>query len=97
MLLTKTWHESIPLTYQEIKVFEEVFSGFYKFFLELNEGKLDKTAPFWTSYISFMHLYHDFTRTIKMGDLEVFISCIPKLTNIFFALNHPNYERWLVK
>ena len=32
-----------------------------------------------------------------MVDLEVFISCLPKLTNIFFALNHPNYARWLVK
>ena len=72
---------------------EEVFSGFYKFFQELRVGKFDKTAPFWTSYINFMHLYHDFTRTFKMGDLEVFISCLSKLTNIFFALNHPNYTR----
>ena len=32
-----------------------------------------------------------------MGDLEVFISCLPKLTNIFYALNHPSYARWLVK
>ena len=44
-----------------------------------------------------MHVYHDFTRSIRMGDLEVFISCLPKLINIFFALNHPNYARWLVK
>ena len=32
-----------------------------------------------------------------MGDLEVFISCLPKLKNIFYALNHPSYARWLVK
>ena len=44
-----------------------------------------------------MHLYHDFTRNIRMSDLEVFISCLPKLTNIFFGLNHPNYARWLIK
>ena len=44
-----------------------------------------------------MDLYHDFTRSIRMADLEVFISCLPKLTNIFFVLNHPNYARWLVK
>ena len=44
-----------------------------------------------------MRLYHDLTRSIKMGDLEVFVSYLPKLTNIFFALNHPNYARWLVK
>ena len=44
-----------------------------------------------------MHLYHNFTQSIRMGDLEIFISCLPKLTNIFFELNHPNYARWLVK
>ena len=44
-----------------------------------------------------MDLYHDFTRSIRMADLEVFISCLPKLTTIFFVLNHPNYARWLVR
>ena len=44
-----------------------------------------------------MHLYHDLARNIRMSDLEVFISCLPKLTNIFFGLNHPNYARWLIK
>ena len=76
---------------------EEVFSGFYKFFQDTKEGKLGKITQFWTSYINVMHLYHDFTRSIRMGDLEVFISCLPKLTNIFYALYHPSYARWLVK
>ena len=100
--------ESIAISYQEItnfkdgckvysKELEEVFSGFYKFFQDTKEGKLGKTVQFWTSYINFIHLYHHFTRSIRMGDLEVFISCPPKLTNIFFALNHPSYARWLVK
>ena len=100
--------ESIATTYQEIKNFkdgckvyskemDEVLSGFYKFFQDTKEGKLGKTAQFWKSYINFMHLCHEFTQSIIMGDLEVFISCLPKLTNIFFGLNHPNYVRWLVK
>ena len=72
---------------------EKVFSGFYNFFQESKEGKLGKTAQFWTSYIHFMHLYRDFTRSIRIGDLEVFISCLPKLTNIFFASSNPNYPR----
>ena len=76
---------------------EEVFSGFYKLFQDTKEGKLGKTAQFLTRYINFMHLYHDFTRSIRIGDVEVFTSCLPKLANIFFALNHPNYARWLVK
>ena len=89
--------ESIATTYQEIKNFkdgckvyskemEEVFSGVYKFFQDTKEGKLDKTAQFWASYINFMHLYHEFTRNIRMGDLEAVISCLPKLTDIFFRV-----------
>ena len=48
-------------------------------------------------YINLIHLYHDFTRSIRNGDLHLYISCFPKLTNYFFALNHPNYARWCVK
>ena len=29
--------------------------------------------------------------------MELFIFCLPQLTNLFFALNHPNYAKWLVK
>ena len=31
------------------------------------------------------------------GDLHDYISCLPKFTNMFFALNHPNYACWAVK
>ena len=99
---------SIATICQEIKIFkdgckgylnemEDVFSGFYEYFQDLKEGKFYKTAKFWRGYINFMYLYHNFTQSIRMDDLEIFISWLPKLTNIFFALNHPNYARWLVK
>lgn len=47
--------------------------------------------------IDFIHLYHDLTRSIRVGYLELFISCLPKMSNIFFALHHPNYARWMIK
>ena len=34
---------------------------------------------------------------MREGDLHGYISCLPKFTNMFFALNHPNYARWTVK
>ena len=40
---------------------------------------------------------HGFTWSIRMGDLEIFISSLSKLTNIFFALNRSKFARWLVK
>ena len=94
----------ITPTYQEIKNFkdgckvywnemEEVFTNVSRMKRKVN---LIKQTNF-GDYINFMHLYHNFTQSIRMGDLETFISCLPKITNIFFALNHPNYARWLVK
>ena len=44
-----------------------------------------------------MKLYHLFTRRVRVGDLDLFIYCLSKLTNYFFALNRINYSRWLVR
>ena len=43
------------------------------------------------------HLCRDFRRSVRVGDLNLYISCLPKLWNYFFALNHPNYARWTVQ
>ena len=77
-------------TLRQLKSFFEGNGGsflrFYKFFQESKEGKLDKTTQFWTSYINFMHLYHDFTQSIRMVNLEVFISYFLKLKTILFCI-----------
>ena len=44
-----------------------------------------------------MKLYHLFTRSVRAGDLDLFIYCLQKLTNYFFILNRFNYTRWLVR
>ena len=44
-----------------------------------------------------MQLYHDFNRSVRTGDLDLYISTLPQIANCFFALNHVNYSRWLVK
>ena len=72
---------------------EEVFTNVSRMRRKVN---LIKQTNF-GDYINYMYLYHNFTQSIRMGDLETFISCLPKITNIFFAVNHPNYARWLVK
>ena len=52
---------------------------------------------FWFNYIKMIHLYHEYSRSIRVGDLDAYINCLPKIANYFFALNHPNYSRWTVK
>ena len=56
-----------------------------------------KTAQFWFEYIEMLHLYHEFIRSIRLGDLELYIYGLPRITNYFFTFNHPNYARWLVR
>ena len=43
-----------------------------------------------------LHLYHEFARSIRTGDIDLYIYCLPRITNYFFCLNHPNYAKWLV-
>ena len=42
-------------------------------------------------------MYHECSRRLHEEDLHGYICCISKFTNMFFALNHPNYARWTVK
>ena len=44
-----------------------------------------------------IHLYHEFIRSIRVGNIELYTYCLPKIGNLFFAFNHPNYARWLVR
>ena len=56
-----------------------------------------KTAQFWMKYVEIIDLYHDFSRGVRTGGFNTYVSPIPKITNYFFALNQPNQPRWLVK
>jgi len=38
-----------------------------------------------------------FTRSIRVGDVELFKEVIPKMVNLFFIFNQGNYSRWLLK
>ena len=41
--------------------------------------------------------YFIFSRSIRTGDFQAYKFIIPKLTDIFFVFNHPNYSRWLCR
>ena len=70
----------------------------YKEFLEEKKtGKYGKAAQFRIGYTEWMHLYHEYIRSIRIGDFDLYIYCLPKFASLFFALNHQNYARWLVR
>lgn len=60
-------------------------------------GKFGKTSQFYMTYITLIDYYFIFSKSIRIGDFELFKYIIPKIANLFFVFNQPNYARWLVK
>ena len=79
------------------KEFDEVFGQYKQYSKKTSEGVYGKTAQFWFGYIEMLHLYHEFIRSIRLGYLELYIYCLPRITNYFFTFNHSSYARWLVR
>ena len=74
-----------------------VLSHYDSFKKDTEDGKHGLTAQYWIGYIQMVHLYHEFSRSIREGDLELYIYCLPQISKYFFAFNHVNYSRWLVR
>ncbi|GFV99728.1 uncharacterized protein TNCV_5080881 [Trichonephila clavipes] len=85
-------HSSMP-----IELPNNVLSAYQKFVEETRQGEHGKTAQFYLIYIQLVNHYITLSRSIRMGDFEMFKYVIPKITNLFFAVNQPNYARWCVK
>ena len=47
-------------------------------------------------YVQLIHVYHEYSRSQREGDLHGYISCLPKFSNVFNYV-HPNYAGWTVK
>ena len=51
--------------------FDEVFEYYKQYSKKALEGVHQKTAQFWFEYIEILHLYHEFIRSSRLGDLEL--------------------------
>ncbi|KAG5881311.1 hypothetical protein JTB14_012545 [Gonioctena quinquepunctata] len=60
-------------------------------------GEFGKTAQFYMVYMKLVQHFLTLSRSIRIGDFELFKNVLPKITNLFFACNHQNYARWTVK
>ena len=59
-------------------------------------GTHGKIAQFWFAYVEMVQLYHQFIRSIRMGDLDLYIHSLYNISSLFFTFNHHNYARWLL-
>ena len=48
-------------------------------------------------YVKLVKLFRIFTRSIRTGDLSLYIFCLPQLGAYVFTFNHINYARWIVR
>ena len=62
----------------------KVLERYHIFNQYAESGLYGKTAKFWIQYVYLIHLYCNFTRSARTLDLHG--SCLPEITNIFFAL-----------
>ena len=66
---------------------QELLHDYKSFIKETKAGDHGQTVKFWIEHVEMMKLYDLFTRSVRVGDLDLFIYCLPKLTNYFFVLN----------
>ena len=53
----------------------EVLERYYIFTQDTEQGLYGKTAKFQIQYMYLMHLYRNFTRSARTGDLDLRVSC----------------------
>ncbi|GFW80337.1 hypothetical protein TNCV_2944701 [Trichonephila clavipes] len=76
---------------------KELMNNYNIFKQRCLSGEHGKTSQFYLIYINLIHHYLDLSRSIRTWDFVLFISTLPKITNIFFICNQQNYARWTVK
>ena len=75
----------------------ELIKKYEEFAQETRKGNHDKTAQYLTGFVNMLHLYHEFLRSIRAGDLDLYIYCLQRMTALFFTFNHQNYSHWLTQ
>ena len=72
----------------------ELIKKYDEFAQETRNGNHGKMAQYWMGYANMLHLSHEFSRSIRTGDLDLYIYYLQRMTALFFTFNHQNYSRW---
>ncbi|KAL4113704.1 hypothetical protein QTP88_017283 [Uroleucon formosanum] len=94
-IMTKSTNYNLDLTENEnLKKLINLYSQFQEDSLS---GLHGKTAQYYMNFIQLVDLYLILSKSIRVGDFKLFCYILPKITNLFFIFNQPNYARWMVK
>lgn len=75
----------------------ELLNDYNMYKQKTRNGEHGKTPQFYLIYINLVHYYLTLSRSVRTGDFELFKFVLPKITNLFFICNQPNYARWTVR
>lgn len=81
--------------YLNNEVVVEHLNKYEEYFHSVMSGEEGAMAQFWGIYIYLVNrLHRELQRCVKTNDVRSYISIFPKIVEVFFALNRPNYSRW---
>ncbi|XP_044760189.1 uncharacterized protein LOC123317646 isoform X2 [Coccinella septempunctata] len=75
----------------------EILDGYDEYYHKTEEGLHGATAKYWIIYVNLIKLYQEFSRSIRTGDFELYVTCLPQIATLMFSFNHQNYARWVVR
>lgn len=63
---------------------------------ETLKGQYGITAQYYLMYVEYVNNYQTFSRSIRMGDFDMYKFILNKLSDLFFVFNLVNYCRWIL-
>ena len=69
----------------------EVFERYCIFTQDTEQRLNGKTAKFWIQQVYLIHIYRNFTRGARAGDVDLHVFFLPEITNMFFPTNRLIY------
>lgn len=93
----KAIDSSEEISYRPIDNVEliELLHKYETFRQKTMNGEHGKTTQFFMNYVDLINNYLLFDRSVRTGDLNLFIFSMGKFINLFFTFNHQNYARYL--
>lgn len=68
---------------------------YQKYVDETLEGAHGKTPEIFLKYTRLVEYYMILDDSIRIGNLDLSLYVLPKITNVFFSMNHHNYARYM--
>ena len=61
-------------SHEYTKEIKDIFQEYNSYLLDTHTGKHEKTTQLWFNCIQMIHLYYEYSRSIRVGDLDVYIA-----------------------